>query len=62
MLSLGWWGVLMARILGGAGPSKPSAPNVLYLMADDMRPQIAAYGLPFMHTPHLDALANQGLL
>ena len=44
------------------GRSAPARPNVLYLMADDMRPQIGAYGLPFMHTPHLDGLARDGLL
>ena len=27
-----------------------------------MRPQINAYGIDFMHTPHLDKLASEGLL
>ena len=40
----------------------PSSPNILYLMADDMRPQMGAYGFNFMHTPHLDRLASEGLL
>jgi hypothetical protein len=31
-------------------------------MADDMRPQINAYGIDFMHTPHLDKLASEGIL
>jgi len=35
--------------------------NVLYLMADDMRPQLHTYGQPAMVTPHLDALAAAGL-
>ena len=40
----------------------PDRPNVLYLMADDMRPQLGAYGIDYMHTPHLDKLAAEGLL
>ena len=44
--------------------------NVLFLVADDMRPQLGAYqGSDFpsrvhqkMHTPHLDSLASRSLL
>jgi arylsulfatase A-like enzyme len=39
-----------------------SKPNVLFLVADDMRPQTHAYGLDFMKTPYLDALAKKGLI
>ncbi len=34
----------------------PFRPNILYLMADDMRPQLGCYGNAFMSTPHLDKL------
>ena len=37
-------------------------PNILYLMADDMRPQLGAYGDPVVKSPNLDALAKEGLL
>lgn len=44
--------------------------NVLFIVADDMRPEINAYRgadfpspiHPFMHTPSLDALAKRSLL
>jgi len=37
-------------------------PNILFLLADDMRPDgIAALGNPHIHTPHLDALAARGM-
>ena len=36
-------------------------PNILYLMSDDMRPQLGAYGHDYMHTPNLDKLASSGL-
>eukprot|EP01013_Petalomonas_cantuscygni_P016724 TRINITY_DN3376_c0_g2_i1.p1 TRINITY_DN3376_c0_g2~~TRINITY_DN3376_c0_g2_i1.p1 ORF type:complete len:562 (+),score=84.73 TRINITY_DN3376_c0_g2_i1:237-1922(+) len=35
--------------------------NILYLMADDMRTDIGAYGHEFVRTPHLDALASSGM-
>jgi arylsulfatase A-like enzyme len=37
-------------------------PNILHLMADDMRPQLGAYGQGFMATPRLDALAVGALV
>ena len=39
--------------------------NVLFLVADDMRPDLGCYEdrqVPFMHTPNLDALASRSLL
>jgi arylsulfatase A-like enzyme len=47
--------VLAAARLAAAAPM-----NVLYLLSDDMRADIGAYGLPTV-TPHLDALAATGL-
>eukprot|EP01060_Flectonema_neradi_P013454 TRINITY_DN20212_c0_g1_i1.p1 TRINITY_DN20212_c0_g1~~TRINITY_DN20212_c0_g1_i1.p1 ORF type:complete len:529 (+),score=62.29 TRINITY_DN20212_c0_g1_i1:36-1589(+) len=35
-------------------------PNILYLVIDDMRPQMGSYGHQFMKTPNLDNLASQG--
>jgi iduronate 2-sulfatase len=37
-----------------------SLPNVLYILSDDMRADIGAYGLPTA-TPNIDALASSGL-
>ena len=34
--------------------------NVLFLIADDLRPELGAYGHPFVKTPHLDRLAARG--
>ena len=36
---------------------QPTLPNVLYLMADDMRPELGCYGQTHMKTPHLDRLS-----
>ncbi|MBL7646728.1 MAG: sulfatase [Candidatus Hydrogenedentes bacterium] len=37
-------------------------PNVLLIMADDMRPWLGAYGESGLRTPHLDRLADAGLV
>ena len=46
-----------------AGDSKPARkPNVLFIMADDMRVELGCYGSRFeAKTPHLDALAKTGV-
>ena len=35
-------------------------PNILWIVAEDMSPDMACYGDAYAHTPHLDALAAQG--
>jgi arylsulfatase A-like enzyme len=40
----------------------PRKPNVLFIMADDMRVELGCYGSMFhAHTPNLDALAKSGV-
>jgi arylsulfatase A-like enzyme len=36
--------------------------NVLFIMADDLRPLLGCYGNPEMHTPNIDRLAQRGTL
>ena len=35
--------------------------NVLFLMSDDLRPELGCYGTPHVKTPHIDALAAAGV-
>ena len=37
------------------------AKNVLFLMADDMRPSISPYGFNYSHTPNLQRIADEGI-
>ena len=38
-----------------------SRPNVLFILAEDIGPQLACYGEPLVKTPNLDALAARGV-
>ena len=44
-------------LLAAAGSA---APNVLYLISDDLRPEFGAYNQSAMHTPNVDRLAAEG--
>lgn len=37
-------------------------PNVLFIMIDDLRPELGCYGSDVAITPNLDALASEGML
>jgi len=41
-------------------PASPPPPNVLFILADDLRPQLGSYGHR-AHTPHLKKLASEGV-
>lgn len=45
-----------------AAPAPAGLKNVLLIVIDDLRPQLGAYGLDEMHTPHIDRLASEGVL
>ena len=38
----------------------PARPNVLFIAVDDLRPEIAAFGATYMHTPNIDSLVQSG--
>lgn len=39
-----------------------SQMNVLFIMADDMRPELGCYGVDVVKTPNMDRLAASGVL
>ena len=54
-------GSALPRGVRGAGAARAAKrPNVLLVVADDLRPQLGCYGKRQMVTPHLDRLAEQG--
>jgi arylsulfatase A-like enzyme len=43
------------------GPrSNPPRPNILWILAEDISPNLACYGEPLVQTPHLDRMASEG--
>lgn len=44
-----------------AVPNETSAPNVLLILVDDLKPSFGAYGDTFVHSPNLDTLAARGM-
>ena len=47
-------------VLSGA-PAGPNRPNVLYIIQEDIGPQLACYGEPLVRTPRLDRFATQAI-
>jgi arylsulfatase A-like enzyme len=41
---------------------RPERPNVLFILVDDLRPELGAYGVERAVTPNIDRLASQGVL
>lgn len=52
--------VLVALVCDKAGAAEPPKMNVLFIMADDLRTELASYGSLAL-TPNLDRLARQGV-
>ena len=44
-----------------APPPAAERPNILWLVADDLGPDLGCYGVAAVHTPHLDQLAQAGV-
>ncbi|MBP7141412.1 MAG: sulfatase [Opitutaceae bacterium] len=57
------WSIPGLILLGAsfAAAGSGSRPNVLFLVADDLRPELGCYGVPVV-SPNIDRLASQGVL
>ncbi|HXG10743.1 MAG TPA: sulfatase [Gemmataceae bacterium] len=54
--------LLTATLLPGAASAQEARKwNVLFLMSDDMRPELGCYGNKHVRTPNIDALAAAGV-
>jgi arylsulfatase A-like enzyme len=40
----------------------PTKPNVLFLIVDDLRPELGCYGKDYIKSPNIDALAQHGMV
>ena len=41
--------------------NKTTSPNILLIIVDDLRPELGVYGNNIIKTPHIDALAQDGM-
>ncbi len=53
-------GLALCAVPGGTAATV-SRPNILLILADDLRPQLGCYGDPVARTPHLDRFAQRAL-
>ena len=45
-----------------AATAKPGSPNILFILSEDIGPDLSCYGTPLIKTPNLDALAARASL
>lgn len=59
------WLVVLASAVSlacspAADPEPPARPNVLLIAIDDLRPELASFGVPYIRSPNIDRLAGTG--
>ncbi|MGC3965816.1 MAG: sulfatase [Pirellulales bacterium] len=63
MLKIASWVVaswmLSASVVAAAAPAE--RPNILWIIVDDMSPNLSCYGEKLIQTPHVDRLAREGI-
>ena len=55
-------GTLLLSTLSANGQKKDSKPNIIFILCDDMGyGDLGCYSQPFIRTPHIDAMASEGM-
>lgn len=62
VILLAFFGLHCSAPKSNISASTASNKNILFIAVDDLKPLTGAYGYDFMITPHLDKLANDGVL
>ena len=53
--------ILLLLLLPHNSPTIKQPPNILWILAEDMSPDLGFLGTPEVHTPNIDALAERGM-
>src|SRR3569833_2778356 len=53
--------LIAAMLLAGLSASAADRPNILWLIGEDLGPELACYGTTQVWTPNLDQLAKEGV-
>ena len=48
--------------VGVAADTAPQKPNVLFIVVDDLRPELGCYGKDYIKSPNIDGLAKSGMV
>ncbi|MCK5704380.1 MAG: sulfatase-like hydrolase/transferase [Cyclobacteriaceae bacterium] len=60
--------LLISNFIGCSSPKEEvtdktqDKPNVLFIAIDDLRPELGCYGKDYIHSPHIDKLASEGVV
>ena len=55
-------GFLPNRLFRSPSPVDHRPPNILFIIVDDLRPELGCFGSDFVKTPHIDRMAERGLV
>ncbi len=54
--------IVAGSVLSAQDQWYPKKPNVLFIVVDDLRPELGCYGREHIHSPNIDALAKRGVV
>jgi uncharacterized sulfatase len=60
ILALVFCWLCAAALQPGAAEAEPIRPNIIWIIADDLSPELGCYGYPHVRTPNIDRIAREG--
>lgn len=61
IVAFGLWAGLERPVRAQSSGEGENRFNVLFIAIDDLRPELGAYGVSYVDTPHIDRLASEGV-